>query len=29
MGRDNRLVDTLNFQDEEAVQVKKLEKLLK
>jgi protein SCO1/2 len=29
MGRDNRLVDTLNFQDAEAVQVRKLEKLLR
>jgi protein SCO1/2 len=28
MGADNRLVDTLNFQDDEAVQVKKLKKLL-
>jgi protein SCO1/2 len=29
MDRDNRLVDTLGFQDEEAVQVEKLRKLLK
>jgi hypothetical protein len=29
MSRDNRLVDTLNFQDDESVQVEKLRKLLK
>jgi protein SCO1/2 len=29
MDRDNRLVDTLNFQDDESVQVEKLRKLLK
>jgi hypothetical protein len=29
MDRDNRPVDTLGFQDEEAVQVEKLRKLLK
>jgi protein SCO1 len=29
MNRDNRLVDTLGFQDEEAVQVEKLRSLLK
>jgi hypothetical protein len=29
MNRDNRLVDTVGFQDDEAVQVEKLRKLLK
>jgi hypothetical protein len=29
MSRDNHLVDTLNFQDDESVQVEKLRKLLK